>query len=267
MKAIVLIIYFFVGVSMTWGQIDAIVNFSKSDAVQKTKGYRFSIYSSTDTLVVFNSIENKDRPKIKVPLPSNYYSVQAVFEYTTDLKEWQQIEYPISLEKDLKRMEIEINFSVNDKKVEFLKDLTVNKYYSMNRVSLMPIFEKKIGEVPIFILVSNCDTIFWGASETNHFYGTIKSKVEDNWFGFSGSYCLSTANGNSLHKSDTVYSWVPSYSPGNEYKIQRKGDYKYTVAMGLESYSNGIPIEFIKKGQTRKRTVIFYEVETEFTIE
>ena len=68
-------------------------------------------------------------------------------------------------------------------------------------------------------------------------------------------------------KSDTVYSWIPNYSPGDEYKIKRSGDYKYVVSLGLERHSGGIPMDLINKGETRKRTRTFCELETEFRIE
>jgi hypothetical protein len=37
--------------------------------------------------------------------------------------------------------------------------------------------------------------------------------------------------------------------------------------MGLERYSEEIPIKLIEQGQTRMRTRMFYELETEFVVE
>lgn len=263
----ILTICFFLGLLQAWGQTETIVNFSKSDKVVKTKGFRFSIYLSTDTLVVFNSADNKDYKQTKVSVPANNGAILGVFEYSNDLKEWHKVEYPIALEKELKRIEIKIYFSANDKKVEFLQDFTVDKFYATNRVSIQTAFKKQIGEQPVFMIVSNCDTTFWGCSSSNHFYGTIKTKTDYGWHDFNGSYCSSTVPEKPLNKSDTVYSWVPNYNPGDEYKIKRNGTYKYTVTMGLEEYSEGIPTKLIEQGQTRKRTRVFYELETEFTIE
>src|SRR4030095_10136880 len=87
------------GLSQAWGQTDTIVNFSKSDKVWKTKGFRFSIYSSSDTLIVFNSADNKDLKQTKVTVILRSDTVLGVFEYSNDLKEWHKVEYPIALEK------------------------------------------------------------------------------------------------------------------------------------------------------------------------
>ena len=266
-RIFILTICFLFGLFQAWGQTETIVNFSKSNKVAKTKGFRFSIYLSTDTLIVFNSADNKDHKQTKVSIPLNNDTIVGVFEYSNDFKEWQKVEYPIVLEKELKRIEIEIYFSANDRKEEFLQDFTVDKFYTTNRVSIQPAFKKKVGEQPVFILVSNSDTTFWGCSPTNHFYGTIKTKTDFGWYGFSASYCVSTVPEKALNKADSVYSWVPNYNPGDEYKIKRSGTYKYVVAMGLERYSDGIPTKLIEQGQTRKRTRIICEVETEFTIE
>jgi hypothetical protein len=253
--------------SQAWGQTETTVNFRKSNKVVNTKAFRFSIYWSTDTLIVFNSADNKDLKQTKVSVPASADTIIGVFEYSNDLKEWHKVEYPISLEKELKRIEIQIYFSTNDKNVEFLQDFTVDKFYGTNRVSIQPAFKKQIGERPVFIIVSNCDTTFWGCSESNHFYGTMKTKIDHGWLDFHGSYCTSTVSEKPLNKTDKVYSWVPNYDPGDEYKIKSSGTYKYTVAMGLERYSDGIPTKFIEQGQTRIRTRIFYELETEFVIE
>ena len=254
------------GLSQAWGQTETTVNFDVSEKVTKTKGFRFSIYSSSDTLIVFNSADNKGLKQTKVTVPVGSDTILGVFEYSNDSKEWHKVEYPIVIENDLKRIEIEIYFSANDKNVEFLQDFTVDKFYATNRVSIQTAFKKQIGEQPVFMIVSNCDTTFWGCSSSNHFYGTMKTKTDYGWNDFHGSYCSSTVPEKPLNKSDTVYSWVPNYNP-EEYKIEKSGTYKYTVAMGLERYSDGIPTKFIEQGQTRMRTRIFYELETEFVVE
>ena len=266
-RIFMLTICFLFRLFQAWGQTETIVDFSKSDKVTKTKGFRFSIYLPSDTLIVFNSTDNKDHKQTKVSIPSSNDTILGVFEYSNDFREWHKVEYPIALEKVLKRIEIEIYFSANNRKAEFLQDLTVDKFYTTSRVSIQPAFKKKTGEEPVFMLVSNCDTTFWGCSSSNHFYGTMKTKTDYGWYNFHGSYCSSTVPEKPLNKSDTVHSWVPNYNPGDEYKIKRSGTYKYTVAMGLNEYSEGIPTKFIEQGQTRKRTRVFCELESEFTIE
>lgn len=263
-------ICFLFGLSQAWGQTETIVNFSKSDKVVKTKEFRFSIYSSTDTLIVFNSADSKDFKQKKVSIPVGSDKITGVFEYSVDFKEWSKVEYPIVIEKELKRIEIKIVFSANDKEVEFLEDFTVDKFYATNRVSIRTNFKKQIGAQPDFMIVSNCDTTFWARNESNYFYGTIKMKTDDGWLDFRGSYCTSTVPQKPINKTDTVYSWVPWYNPGEEYKITKSGTYKYTVAMGLEKYSgysDAIPTKLIEQGQTRMRTRVFCELETEFVID
>ncbi len=255
------------GLSRAWGQTEIIVNFSKSDIVVKTKGFRFSIYSGSDTFIVFNSADSKDFKQSKVSIPAGSDKISEVFEYSVDFKEWSKVEYPIVIEKDLKRIEIKIVFSANDKKVEFLRDFTVDKFYATTRVAIQPSFKEEIGARPVFMIISNCDTTFWGRSESNHFYGIMKTKTDNGWLDFDGSYCTSTVPEKSLNKTDTVYSWVPNdYDPDGEYKIKTSGTYKYTVAMGLERYSDGIPTKLIEQGQTRMRTRVFFELEIEFVI-
>jgi hypothetical protein len=266
-RIFILTFYLLFGLSKVWGQTETFVNFSKSDKVVKTKGFRFSIYSLSDTLLIFNSPVNKELKQYKVSVPEDNDTIIGVFEYSNDLKEWHKVEYPITLEKVLKRIEIKIFFSANNKKVEFLQDFTVDKFYATNQVSIQTAFKKRIGEQPFFMLVSNSDTTFWGCSSSNHFYGTIKTKTDFGWLDFHGSYCYTTVPEKPLNKTDTVFSWVPNYNPGNEYKIKRNGKYKYTVVMGLERYSDGILTTLIEQGKTRKLTRILYELETEFNIE
>ena len=265
-RTFILTICFLFGLSQAWGQTETIVNFSINDKVVKTKGFRFSIYLSTDTLIVFNSAGNKDLKQTKISVPADNDTILGVFEYSNDFKKWHKVEYTIALEKQIKRIEVKIYFSANDKKVEFLQDFTVDKFFSTNQVSIQTSFKKQIGAQPVFMIVSNCDKTFWGCSPTNHFYGTMKTKADYGWYDFQGSYCVSTVPEKPLNKSDTVFSWVPNYNPGDEYKIKSSGKYKYTVAMGLERYSDGIPTKFIDQGQTRMRTRILYELEKEFTI-
>jgi hypothetical protein len=262
----ILTICFLLGLSPAWGQTETTVNFRKSGDVVMTKGFRFSLCSSSDTVIVFNAAGHNHIAQTTVTVPVSSDTIFGVFEYSSDLMQWQKVEYPISCEKELKRIEVHLYFSV-DGKIEFLQDLTVDKFYTTDRVALQSVFPKQIGAQPLFRLVSNCDTTFWGYSPTNHFYGTVQRKTEAGWNKFSGSYCVSTVPEKPLHKSDTVYSWIPNYNPGDEYKIQMRGTYKYTVVMGLERYSEGTPMKFFEKGKPRMRTRIFYELESEFVVE
>lgn len=266
-KTFIVTICLLFDLAQAWGQTETIVHFSKSDKIVQAKAYRFSIYSSSDTLNVFTASDNKVPKHTSVSVQAGNDTLIAAFEYSNDSIKWYKVEYPIALDKALKRLEIKIHFSANNQKVEYLQDFTVNKFYTTDRVSLQADFKKQIGEAPVFKIVSHCDTTFWGCSESNHFYGTIKTKAEYGWFDFHGSYCYSIVPEKPLNNSDTVYSWVPNYHLGDEYRIKRSGTYKYTVALGLERFTDGIPTELIEQAETRKRTQVFYELESEFTIE
>jgi len=267
LKTIILTICFAFGLSQTWGQTETIVNFRKGDKVLQSKEFRFYLLAHSDTLKIFSSIGSKDIKQSKTLIPAGKDTVLGVFEFTTDSKVWQKVEQLITIEKGLKRIEIDLYFSTNDRKFEFLKDYTVDKFFYTDNVIIQSAFKKEVGAQPIFMLISKSDTTFWGCSPTNHFYGTIKTKTDVGWYDFSGSYCTSTIPEKPLIKTDTVFSWIPNYNTGDEYKIKRSGTFKYAVALGLERYSDGIPIKLIEQGQTRKQTRILYEVETEFTIE
>ncbi len=253
--------------STAWGQTELTVNFRINDGVSKTNDFRFSVLTPKDTVIVFNSLTSSDLNKNQIELPITSDSLQGLFEYRTGIGNWKTVKYSFDSDTtELKRIEIELNFSVNDRKIEFLQDFTVNKYYRTNSVSIKS-GKLKVGSQPVFMLISNSDTTFYGASPSNHFYGTIKTKTDYGWYDFSGSYCVSTVPEKPLTKSDTVYSWIPNYSPGDEYKIKRPGTYKYIVPIGLERYSDGTPTRMIDSGETRMRTLTFVELETEFKIE
>jgi hypothetical protein len=253
--------------STAWGQTELTVKFRVNDDVSKTNDFRFSVVTPKDTVIVFNSLTSSDLKKNQFKLPITSDSLKGLFEFREDKNKWETVHYAFDSDTSgLKRIEINLYFSVNDSKTEFLQDFTVNKYYRTNSVSIKS-GKLKIGSQPVFMLISNSDTTFYGASPTNHFYGTIKTKTEYGWYDFSGSYCVSTVPEKPLTKSDTVYSWIPNYSPGDEYKIKRLGTYKYVVPMGLERYSDGTPTRMIDSGETRMRTRTFIELETEFKIE
>ena len=247
------------------GQIEVVVKFN-SEKDLKTKDFKFSFQNLTDTILVFDSTNDRmiEKKTISTLLQSD--TVTGLFAFAKN-KIWNFVEYGFKVDtNNLKRIDINLYFATNDIQTEFLQDFTVDKIYKTNSVSIQS-KNLKIGSEPIFMLTSNSDTTFWGASLTNHFYGTIKNKIPFGWYDFSGSYCMSTVPEKALTKANTVISWIPSYNPANEYKIKRSGTYKYIVVMGLERFSDGIPTTLINNGQTRKRTRIFCEIETEFTIE
>ena len=253
--------------SISWGQTELTVNFRINDEVSKTDDFSFSIMTPKDTIIVFNSLTNYELRKNQVELPVMSDSLEGLFEYRQENDNWKTVQYAFDSDSSgLKRIEIDLYFSVNDSKTEFLQDFTVNKYYQTNSVSIKS-GKLRVGSQPVFMLISNSDTTFYGASPTNHFYGTIKTKTEYGWYDFSGSYCVSTVPEKPLTQSDTVYSWIPNYSPGDEYIIKRPGTYKYAVPIGLERFSDGTPTKMIDNGETRKRTRTFFELETEFKIE
>lgn len=265
-KTIILTLLITLGLTPTWGQTEIVVIFNKSKDIVKTKDFRFSFQTSTDTTLVFNSINDKAIKRKTVLTSLHSDDLTGIFEFTNDSKTWRAVEYSFKVDThNLKRIEINLYFGINDKKIEFLQDFSVDQFYKISSVSIQR-GKLEIGSQPVFMLISNSDTTFWGASPTNHFYGTIKTKTDNGWYDFSGSYCMSTVPEKPLNKTDTVFSWIPNYSPGDEYKIKRSGTYKYVVPMGLEKFSNGTPKSLIDSGQTRKRTRIFYELETEFTI-
>lgn len=266
-KIIILTLFLTLGLTPSWGQTEIVVQFSKSEKVTKARDFKFSFQTSTDTTLVFNSINDKEIKKRTILTSLHSNTLAGVLEFTNNSKTWSTVEYSFIVDtNNLKRIEISIYFGANDNKTEFLQDFTVDQFYKINSVSIQS-GKLKVGSQPVFMLTSNSDSTFWGASPTNHFYGTIKTKTEFGWYDFSGSYCMSTVPEKTLTKGDTVFSWIPNYSPEDEYKIKQSGTYKYVVPMGLEKFSNGTPTVLITNGQTRKRTRIFYEVETEFTVE
>lgn len=124
------------GVSKACGQTELLVDFSKCDNLIKSKGFRFSIFTQSDTLSIFNLAEKEDFKKKTVSIPSSNHEILGMFEYSLDLIEWMKIEYPITLEKDLKRIEIALNFAKNNNNVEFLQDFTIDKYWNMAKFVL-----------------------------------------------------------------------------------------------------------------------------------
>lgn len=261
-----LIVFFLFGLSQVQGQTEAIVNFRVSEKVVKTKGFRFSIHLPKDTISVFNYRDKSESTKNTVTIPSGNNNVLAVFEYSADFKQWHKIKYPITLDKNLKRIEITINYSSNDRKVEFLQELTVYKYYTPKQVYLQSSFKIQIGERPSFKIVNKSNQTFRGNSWTKHFYGSIKEKKDDGWQEFRGLCCIMSEHEKSLGRNDSVYSWVPHYHSRDEYRIKNSGTYTYTVIMTPEDDSDGILMQYIDEAKPTLRTKIRYELESTFVV-
>lgn len=264
-KLLFIIILSFV-YSNAFGQNEVIVNFSKRAEVVNATDFRFSIQSSSDTVSVFklSSLDGYIRKTNTVSIASGV--LKGVFEFKDEHNSWEAITYEFDVDaNDLKRIEIQLLFGANESGTEFLQDFTVDKIYYTNQVSIQA-KELKIGYSPLFILENHSDYELWGASMTNHFYGSIKRKTESEWDKFSGSYCISTNHIKPISKSETAYSWVPNYSPSDVFKLTESGHYKYVVALGLERYRIGILKTKIDAGQTRKRQRTFFELEMEFTV-
>jgi hypothetical protein len=78
---------------------------------------------------------------------------------------------------------------------------------------------------------------------------------------------MSTKKENPLIKGHTVYSYIPSYSPDDEFLVKLPGQYKYIVPLGTQKYAMGILTSMIQSAQTRTRTLTRFELESDFKIE
>lgn len=226
-KNIILTLFFSIGWVTFWGQTEIVVKFIKSEKVIRANNFRFSIQNQTDTIIVFSTTEEKEIRKNTLFKSNLSDTLKALFEYSYDNNTWNSVEYKFIVDTNhLKRLAINLHFGVNDKKTEFLQDLTIDLFYKTTTVFIQN-ESLKIGSQPVFMLTSISDTTFWGVSQSNHFYGILKSKTEFGWNDFSGSYCMSTVPEKALTKGDTVFSWIPNYNTGDEYKINKSGTYKY----------------------------------------
>ena len=108
--------------STAWGQTELTVNFRINDDVSKTNDFRFSILTPKDTVIVFNSLTGSDFKKNRIELPISSDSLQGLFEYRTRMDNWKTVQYLFDSDTtELKRIEIDLYFSVNDSKTEFLQ--------------------------------------------------------------------------------------------------------------------------------------------------
>lgn len=267
------IIFLFVSIICTFfsakSQREITVNFHIKEEVTRSKYFKFELFSKTDSVHVF-SIVKKDNYFQKVISKSNFSdSIKAIFHYSVDSIHWKAIEHTFYYDTiDLKRTEISLNFVKNEHHIEFLANIDVDQIFKARNLSIDSKFEKKIGEIPLFILVNHSDTSYWGKNEINHFFGSIVQETEFGKHKFTGSFCMSTVYGKSIQKGDTAYSYVPSYSQGNEFKIRYPGAYKYVVEVGLKPFSEGqFSEELHKKALTNRRNRKFYELEKAFVVE
>lgn len=79
--------------STAWGQTEMTVNFRKNDHVSKTDGFRFSIVTPMDTIIVFNSLMNSEMKKNSLELLLTSDSPQGLFEYRTGMDNWKTVQY------------------------------------------------------------------------------------------------------------------------------------------------------------------------------
>src|SRR5574343_650709 len=183
-KTFIVTICLLFDLAQAWGQTETIVHFSKSDKIVQAKAYRFSIYSSSDTLNVFTASDNKVPKHTSVSVQAGNDTLIAAFEYSNDSIKWYKVEYPIALDKALKRLEIKIHFSANNQKVEYLQDFTVNKFYTTDRVSLQADFKKQIGEalkrleIKIHFSANNQKVEYLQDFTVNKFYTTDRVSLQ-----------------------------------------------------------------------------------------
>lgn len=268
-RIIFLFVSFICTVFSAKSQGEITVNFHIKEDVTKTKYFKFEMFSKTDSVDVF-SIVKKDNYFQKVISKSKFSdSTKAIFHYSVDSIHWKTVEHTFFYDTiDLKRTEISLVFGKNEHHIEFLVNIDVDQIFKAKNLSIESKFEKKIGEIPLFILVNHSDSSYWGKNEINHFYGSILQETEFGIHKFNGSFCMSTVYGKSIQKGDTAYSYVPSYSPGNEFKIRYPGAYKYVVEVGLHPFTEGQFLdELHKKATTNRHNRKFYELESAFVVE
>lgn len=265
-KYILLLVSIIVNFNLSFSEHSIIVNFNLENTVTKTSDFKLLILTKKDTIAVFNSLKNNELISSKEILFSND-SVVAIFQYKQSNNQWNNVEYKFDLDTSkLKRVEINLGFSVNKNQIEFLQDFSIEKYYKIETVKIKH-YDFEIGDSPTFKLESLSDSTFYGFSSSNFFYGTIKLKTANGWESYSGSYCSLSNDEKPLTKFDNVYSWIPNYNPEDKYQIKQSGTYKYVVAMTLEKFSEKvIPMELVNNAITKKEILNIFEVETTFNV-
>ncbi len=262
-----LILVFVLKTNLSLSEYLVSVNLNIESEVTKTSDFKLFVLSNKDTIAEFNNLENKNSEHIKEQL-FNHDSLVTIFKYRESNSQWNKVEYKFDLDTfRLKRIEINLDFSVNKNQIEYLQYFSIIKYYKISIVKIDN-FYFEIGDSPTFILESSSDSTFYGISSSNHFYGTITLKTTNGWESYSGSYCSLSNDANPLTKFNNVYSWVPYYNPDDKYQFRQSGTYKYSVPMTLEKFSEKvISMELVNNAITKKETQNIFEVETEFKVD
>lgn len=253
--------------SATFGQRQVFINLKVADDILKTNEIRVVIRNLTDTTsrIDFKEVRPGTYNQTAVINDLGEYSI--TFEFFLKDK-WKRTEYEFYVDGNEKRIEIYLNFDHNDRGNEYLKDLTVSKVYTSNNLSIAPVWGLKRGKQPVYEILSQSDTTFYGQSMTNHFYGKLLYQAGDSaWRSISGSLCASTESEKPLTKGNSVYSYIPSYNPGDEFVVKLPGQYKYIVTIGMQKYEGGILTSLVKSAKTRKRVLTNFELESSFKID
>jgi hypothetical protein len=248
------------------GQTEVSIACRIAENIMQTKELRYYILSGLDTIFQSKAIDPKSRRALYDSL-----GIYAAGTYRLKFEHFdgsgvKQVEYDFIIDGKERLVQIFLYYTMNSLKNEYLKDVTVSKFYTPTNVKLIATWDKKVGSRPVYKVLSNSDTAFYGVSVTSHFYGKILFRKQDSWMVNSGSYCGTTLEERPLSKGTWVYSYVPAFSTSKEYRVTEKGEYRYVVTLGLQKYSTEFPRELARSATTRKRTLIFFEIEDRFFV-
>ena len=115
--------------SATFGQKQVLIDLRVADAILKTNEIRVMIRNLTDTTsrIDFKQIRPRTQGQTSVINDLGVYSI--TFEFLLKDK-WKRTNYEFSVDGNEKRIEIYLDFDRNDRGDEYLKDLTVSKFYT-----------------------------------------------------------------------------------------------------------------------------------------
>lgn len=246
-------------------QTKTTVKFNKDRRIWKTKEFRFSIIVNQDSLIVFNTMKAKNAEENVLNLPKSKDTIWGVFEFSSDSTHWEQSRHGFIVETRMRELVLNLNFSTFNRK-EYLDEFILDKYFDAVNVKMVSVFEKKIGEEPIYMLVSNSDSNYCGVSRTGHFFGSIEEKNHPE-IEIIGSFCANTMHAEPLLKNDTGFSWLPSFFEDDIFKFERRGEYVYKVEMVLKPGAYKVPYCYKFEGETFVWVRAFYVLEDEFNIE
>ena len=253
--------------SVAFGQTQVLIDLRVADDVVETNKIKVTIRTLANTISRFEFKQVRSGTKTDTSVITKLGEYSIAFEYLLKDK-WKRTDYQFAVDGKEKRIEIYLDFDRNDRGDEYLKDLTVSKFYTSSNLSIVPVWGLKRGKQPVYKILSQSDTVFYGQSMTSHFYGKLLYQAGDvTWRSIDGSFCASTVSEKPLTKGDSVYSYIPSYNPGDEFIVRLPGKYKYIVALGTKKYESGILTSLIKSAKTRKRMLTNYELESSFNID